>query len=54
MKRFLLLPAALMTSILFADIRAEEPKSNQAAVVKANNDFALALYAKLAQEKGNL
>jgi serpin B len=54
MKRILHLPAILMTPLLFADLRAEEPKTNQAAVVQSNNDFALALYAKLSQEKGNL
>src|SRR6266851_10108332 len=54
MKRLFLLVAATMTAFLFADVRAEEPNPNQAAVVQANNEFALALYAKLAQEKGNL
>ncbi|HEY1859271.1 MAG TPA: serpin family protein, partial [Gemmataceae bacterium] len=54
MKRFFFLPVALMTPFLLSCEGAEEPKSNQAAVVQANNEFALALYAKLAQEKGNL
>jgi serpin B len=35
-------------------VRAEAVKSDVSSIVKSNNDFALALYEKLRDEKGNL
>src|SRR5437879_2145385 len=53
--RYVIVPLAAAAFIsLFADLRAREPKYSEPTIVQGNNEFALALYAKLAKEKGNL